>query len=278
MALLISTPRILYQAYRLHYEKRLAVFPRPEPRSEGLEGTWNPPQQDVDDSGQAVGWQSMSFTERLARQLVATWAQERVVGIGSGLEVRYRRPGSLHPDLELPPTDTESKQHPLTITTSSPKLFTHLLCSPSPEHFLTIAPEILTSVSDANSFRYFFAPSTKPISSHIDRWITWVQWRYFDWMISQSCIAPPPHLFLGREPRPMVSDITISQKFWMLMIVYLAFLGSWLEELVIRHLKARWVPGGAPERIWERALRRQYEQAQGARGKEGWEEQGSLLY
>lgn len=108
LSLLMTTPRILYQAYRLHYDKKLAVYPRPEPRYTGAEGEWNPPELDgvecVDQADEAagaatekngagvgigIGWQDESWGERMARGLVSRWCEARAREVGMGVEITF---------------------------------------------------------------------------------------------------------------------------------------------------------------------------------------------
>ena len=73
LALLLTTPRIMYQAYILHYEKKLAVYPRPEPKSQDSSEGWNAPEEDMDRVGSAVGWQQAGWGERKAREAVESF-------------------------------------------------------------------------------------------------------------------------------------------------------------------------------------------------------------
>jgi hypothetical protein len=76
LSLLLTTPRILYQALRLHYSKRLDVFPRPEPFVGAVEGIVNP----VEAGGKvgAVGWQVEGATEILGRERTVAFLRRRV--------------------------------------------------------------------------------------------------------------------------------------------------------------------------------------------------------
>lgn len=96
LALLLTTHRILYQAYFLHYDKKLLVYPRPEPKVEGDEKEWNPPEVDQDNIGVAVGWQQQGWAESKAEEKVVAWAKERVATTGIDFEITCpdRRSGS----------------------------------------------------------------------------------------------------------------------------------------------------------------------------------------
>ena len=78
-----------------------------------------------------------------------------------------------------------------------------------------------------------------------------------------------------------MSDLSRSRKIGALVVIYLGHFGDWLEELLMRYLNAKWVPGGDPSKMWERALRRHSREVAGqtyTKIDEGWEDVGSLLY
>ena len=285
LALFLSTPRILYHAWQLHYDKKLAVFPRPEPRQQGQEGSWNPPQNYVDDVSTPVRGQKTNMAETLARSIVSDWAKVRATETSIQLEIAHHGTESAMVFPAVPGSDSLSK---LKITTSSPKLFSQLLIAPTPEHFVSLTPELLTTVSDLNLFRHFFHPNPARLPNRVlDRWIQSLQAKYFLWQASCSFIAPPPHLLIQPERHFTSSGFSAVQKLGVLFVIWLAFFGDWLEEELMRLMRARWVPGGDPQRIWERALKRQYTlakckaggtQGDGGGEMEGWEEVGSLLY
>lgn len=116
-SLLLTTPRILAQAWVLHYRKGLVVYPRPEPeyslsldsetRSaspsdsdstlvsfdptlKGLDPSWNPVENDLLKIGRAIGWQSVAGTEKYAEEtLVVPWLKARCEALGVGVRVVF---------------------------------------------------------------------------------------------------------------------------------------------------------------------------------------------
>jgi hypothetical protein len=108
-SLLLTTPRILAQAWTLHYRKHLIVYPRPEPfhstpqlsnsdsdseetlvsDSPGLEEGWNPVERDLLRIGRAIGWQAVGSTERYAGRLVRDWLEGRCKEVGIGLRIVF---------------------------------------------------------------------------------------------------------------------------------------------------------------------------------------------
>ena len=277
MALIASTPRILYHAYKLHYDKKLAVFPRPEPRKEGHDGVWNPAQNLADGLGTSVRDLPNGAVEKLARSIVLEWAAGHSIETGIQLEIkRYgMEESTIVSTGQATPTST------LTIITSCPKLYSHLLISPSAEHSLLLAPETLTSISDPALFTRFFEVSRYIQPSKLDRWIRFAQARYFLLFMSFSTIAPPPHLLSFPQTPFTMSDLSWIRKVGVLAVLHLAYFAEWLEEMLMSRMGAKWVPGGDPTKIWERALRRHARTVSGqeeAEKDEGWEEAGSMLY
>ena len=107
-SLLLTTPRILAQAWILHYRKQLVVYPRPEPahpsspaESEvtlvdegatpsGLSKGWNPVERDIMRIGRAIGWQAVGSTERYAgEQLVGHWLVRRCGDVGISVNIMF---------------------------------------------------------------------------------------------------------------------------------------------------------------------------------------------
>lgn len=116
-SLLLTTPRILAQAWILHYRKGLVVYPRPEPEfalpsdattrspspsnsedtlvttgpaATGLDPAWNPIEADLLKVGRAIGWQSVAGTEKYAEQaLVVPWLKARCDELGVGVRVMF---------------------------------------------------------------------------------------------------------------------------------------------------------------------------------------------
>lgn len=108
-SLLLTTPRILAQAWTLHYRKHLVVYPRPEPfhstpplpnsdseseetlvdDSPGLEEGWNPVERDLMRIGKAIGWQAVGSSEAYAGRLVRDWLEGRCEEVGVNLRVMF---------------------------------------------------------------------------------------------------------------------------------------------------------------------------------------------
>jgi hypothetical protein len=264
--LFLTTPRILYHAYLLHYEKKLAVYPRPEPRTSGVEDQWNPAEQDGEGVGAAVGWKSESWGERTSRRLVETWVTQRAEQLGTRVEVIFRdqRKGLR---VRGKKSSNESRSEQLVITTADPKFYTHLLGAPSSEHFLALAKETLTDISSPEAFSNFFSPAVAPSNSKDAHSIparaaASIRSRHLRFLWSHSRIAPTPDLahppdnhFINSHPDGKRSSWVDTLVF---TIVVQQFLADVAEEWVMRMFGARFLDGQEPWRVWERALRRSY--------------------
>lgn len=280
--LFLTIPRTLYHAYILQYLKKLAMFPRPEPRRLGHEAGWNPPENYQDQVGRTIGLQELASSEVWLRKVLLPVLERRIEELGIHLSVLFRT--KAQPDINLGPTHSDGTSQRLTITTSEPAFFTNLVISPTPAHFLTLAPGLLTDISDLSSFTTLFsAAQTRPLD-RIDQTLASIRRRYFSWFLSYSTVICPPGLFVQTDNH-FTSLLNLRDRLWLIYVVYMAYFGSWAEEGIMHLIRARFVPGSEPWKIWERALRRLYiqadEEAQGEKSeleKEGWEDLGSMQY
>lgn len=256
LALLLTTPRILYQAYRLHYEKSLAVYPRPEPKSEATAKAWNAPQADEDGLGVGIGWQQAGRGERTAQRLIIKWCKARTEESGIAIEIKFldeRR------DVELGPEKKAGER--LTIITADPKFFTNLLVAPTPYHYTLLAPELLTTISDPGLFvRFFQREDSGPQQTTIfTRLADRTRQSFFTFFLAHSVLAPSPDLWHRTETHFSTSLPTLDQ-YRLMLIVMLAYFADVAEERIMRAMGATFVEGREPWKVWERALRRTYEQ------------------
>lgn len=300
-ALILSTPRILYHAYILQWAKSLAMFPRPEPRMKGQEGVWNPPQNFEDDVGTRMDACDEGGTERWLRGAITRWAEERAKQTGIALQIVFRdartdtqvradgqstnefKAGISDEDSDTELLDLETDEnlpHNLTITTSDPSFFTNLISAPTPRHYAVLAPELLTSISHLPLFLTFFS-SDKDLSlrDRLNRSLANLRRKVFRWNISHSSVSTPPDLFTHADSH-FTDSLPFKERMRMFWIVRMSFFGSWAEEAVMWKISAKYVDGGEPWKIWERALKRLYKEA-GAMNeveREGWEDLGSVRY
>jgi hypothetical protein len=248
LALLLTTPRILYQAYRLHYERDLAVYPRPEPKSDAAVQEWNAPQIDKEGLGVAVGWQTSGWGEKTARDLIIKFCGARSSEVGLVLQFLDQRP-----DVSIgPPTDKQVVR----IQTADPKFFTNLLLAPSPRHYTILAPELLTHISDPELFMRYFTLETS--STYVGRLSHRIRNSFFQFLGSHSDIAPTPDL-LATDTHFTDHFSTVDQ-FRSFLVVLLAVTAERAEERIMNWMGATFVEGREPWMIWDRAVRRHYQQ------------------
>ncbi|KAF4586372.1 hypothetical protein EYR38_010648 [Pleurotus pulmonarius] len=152
MGLLLSFPRILYHAWILHYVKRLDVFLRPEPfpaNPDWASRATNPPT--LSQPG-GVKWQSESIFERLARQRVVYFLQQRSESTGISVSLVSANPATPRDDFPAFSTQMPKSDRHLQIDYLTPRFFTILFLSPSAAHAL-----LLGHTSD----KVFFPSSTE---------------------------------------------------------------------------------------------------------------------
>lgn len=227
---------------------------------------WNPPEQDGEGVGAAVGWKSESWGERTSKRLVETWVTQRAEQLEIGVEVIFRdqRPAFR---VGRKSSGSEPRSEPLAITTADPKFYTHLLGAPSSKHFLILAKETLTDISSPEVFSNFFSPAVAPSSSKDARSIparaaAVIRSTHLRFLWSHSRIAPTPDLvhppdnhFINSRPdgqRSLWTDTLV------LAVVLQGSLADVAEEWVMRMFGARFLDGQEPWRVGERALRRTY--------------------
>jgi hypothetical protein len=246
----------MYQAYRLHYEKRLAVYPRPEPSSEAAKEAWNAPQDDVEGLGLPIAWQSPGWSERTARRIVETFCRSRVAQTGIGLQIEFL---DQREDFVLSTQKSSSNRQVCSIKTADPKFFSHLLIAPSPRHFAILSPELLTTIEHPDLFIRMLGTPTKPRPglSTVERMTMKIRQRFFLFFMAHSALPATPDLFPFDDKHFIAPSSTYDQ-LRVLIIVYLAYLADVAEERIMGLLGATFVEGREPWKLWERALKRQW--------------------
>ncbi|KAL5520454.1 hypothetical protein ACEPAG_9678 [Sanghuangporus baumii] len=185
--LLLSFPRIAWQAFHLHYALRLDVYARPEPRAvdpaleiafsevseameikDGLKTMRNEVQRKDGELGVGggLGWQSEGMLERFARRRVERFLRIRAWETGVKIRLVSTNPGYGNKVYVpyAPTTSAREREQELTILTRSARAFLLILTSPSPAHALLLArdAERLMAVSDEKLFLEVFSlPSSQ---------------------------------------------------------------------------------------------------------------------
>lgn len=144
LALLLTTPRILYQAMLLHYGHRLDVFPRPDPfvatGEMAVEQDTNPVQVNGKDG--AIQWQELGSMEKRARDKTVAFLRTRVEAMASMDPARLvrvvlkpadrtRREMVIEPGVNGTQEDAEGRVETLDISYTSPLFFVDLYTSPT---------------------------------------------------------------------------------------------------------------------------------------------------
>ncbi|KZT23007.1 hypothetical protein NEOLEDRAFT_1070267 [Neolentinus lepideus HHB14362 ss-1] len=241
LRLLLTLPRILYQAWILHYKKRLDVYARPEPKPVGED--WSSAGIPIGDQG-GVGWQAEGMLEAYCRRRLEVFLTERVNEINVEITLIPANP-SLPPSHFAP---TEAATDHLKIYYTSPKFFTMLFMCPSPAHAVWLgATENIFSCSGDHFLDVFHL--TEPTT----------------WSLKETPnpsqylrVVQIPGNFQWTYPRVHALEHHASnpRKVANFIVLYILVLLNRLEEILFGILRARFIPGQEPWNAWNRALYR----------------------
>lgn len=281
LALFLTFPRIAYQAFILHYKKRLDVYARPEQRAvdgelEHMLGRIRNPVQEEDapqKKGGATAWQDESRIE--------TWCRERVEKfLTSGV-------GTIHPPIRVQlissrstdpirvfsngsnDNDSEGKEpeeRTLDIYYRSPRFFTILVQSLSPTHALLLgsrADNIFSTTHEGLFLEVFgFGVDHSLTRGRVWTWTNRMANTLRRTLLPNTDILGrverllPPSLTLTRDslalPHPLDPDPPSSYS--LLLVLFTLVLSAKLEQWVFNALGARFVKGDAPWEVWERLV------------------------
>jgi hypothetical protein len=230
--LFLTTPRILYHAYKLHYEKRLLVYPRPEPFAMGETSTsWNGRQDDQEGIGGTVGWQGRSWVEQASERSVRQWARSLPLEV----QFTYDRPPVIC-------TSDDAKEK-VTVRTDLPNFFTLLVGCPTVQHFLLVAQEDgHTTFSSPERFAELFPPRTGP-QSQLDKLAKALRARHLAFFLSFAAGQPAD---LSPPFAPHFLPTTLKT----LAILAIPYLADKAEYSIMNVVGAKFVPGREPWSIW----------------------------
>ncbi|KAL5498301.1 hypothetical protein ACEPAH_2442 [Sanghuangporus vaninii] len=233
--LLLSFPRIAWQAFHLHYALGLDVYARPEPRAvdpalessfsevlettevkDGLKATRTDVQRKDGELGVGggLGWQPEGLLERFARRRVGRFLRIRAWEAGVKIRLVSTNPG-YETQVYAPyaPTNTinitTECERELTILTRSARAFMLILASPSPAHALLLArdAECLMSVSDEKLFLEVFSfPYSLESKSRQDDASTIIYTNIVQRTLQSLRKLPIPRALL-HEPELLIPDI-----------------------------------------------------------------------
>ncbi|KAF8588064.1 hypothetical protein K439DRAFT_1652066 [Ramaria rubella] len=245
LGLLLAFPRILYQAYLLHYHKRLDVYQRPElcapdPVVESKLPVVpnNPEANDKDCCGsRGVGWQKTGALERWCERRVSAYLRSRCRKTGISLTFMPSNPAEDRTTVLSSRADGRA----LTIFYRTPRLFTILFTMPSSQHALLfgVRAEKVFSVSSDDLFHEVFAP---PSASSEQRWKTRLT-------RCLRCASVPRSIDLQV---PLHHSLDEPITFMSTFMLFLSLCLVTLEEKLFKMLGARFVRGEEPWGGWER--------------------------
>lgn len=249
-ALLLTFPRILYQAKILHYKKRLDVFIRPEPHP-----VTSDPEAKNRITGGGIIWQKESLLERYARKTVEQFLRRRVDDTGITVSLVSGNPSvgrrTFSPETKH---DAASNAH-LVIHYLSSRFFTTLFQSPSAAHayLLGSTTDHIFTTSSKNLFLIVFSfGSLQPSrSSYFVSSLTMQQWiriRSIPLSLRKSRLLPIP-------AKHSLDSTSFYQQLWSIILLCgLLFLDNF-EKWIFYAVHARVIPGDEPWKKWERAER-----------------------
>ncbi|PPQ90297.1 hypothetical protein CVT25_013122 [Psilocybe cyanescens] len=240
--LLLTTPRILFVAWKLHYKKRLDVFLRPEPHPVAYNRDLMDRPRPTKPSG-GVKWLDEGLLEYYARRRIEMFLSTRARE--TGIEVAILAPDPGMPPLIYSPDGSASPIR-LTVSYLSSRMFSILCLCPSAEHALLLGCEAekIFRVSSKELFIAVFSSTTPPLPTTIPD-LTRLQ-RLRSANIPGSLGIPIPTSHFLDEKDGFGSKLGSG-----LLIFSHQFL-DWFEKWVFTIVKARVVEGQEPWKQWDR--------------------------
>lgn len=226
--LLLSTPRILYQAWILHYEKRLDIYARPEPHPATKD--WG----NGGGTGGGVGWQHETWTESYARKKVLSFLQRRADAAGITFDLVSGNPATAH--VQICPCTRDAVQT-LKISYTSSAFFSALFTAPSMAHaMLMCESEGLVHLSRKDFARHVFdlpPPPPPPGGRSLTQWLR-------TWQI-------PSHLH-GRGPGIPSRHPLDTEQFDIVAVIVLLYnlAMEWIAEAAYKATRIRFVAAQEP--------------------------------
>ncbi|KZV99059.1 hypothetical protein EXIGLDRAFT_746376 [Exidia glandulosa HHB12029] len=240
-SMLLTSLRIIYQAYILHYVKGIDIFQRPAPYGDpALEQELVAVQNRVQDSSLACGglvWQPPSWAEAWSHRRVEAFLRARAPELGVTVRLVSTSPFQL-PTFFGEPAD--GGRH-LTIWYRSARAFAVILEAPSPKHALYAGTqaEKVFAVSDEALFEELFSvPSSRSVSTSAP---------------ASTCMAVRrlmlPRNKRQRVPQSHVLDYPSSTS----VIVVLSWqcIAQRFERAAYQLVRARFHPGEEPWISWD---------------------------
>lgn len=243
--LFLSLPRILYQAWILHYRKGLAVYPRPEPRPAAL------PEDDPAKQGTVlcggIGWQPETRMQRSARRRLYEFLVARVVEARVRVTLVSGNPLIPHSTFSCPGAQPgDDPKRTLTISYLSSAFFTLLLEAPSARHALLFGKA--SQLFSPSSEELFISVFSQPPVSAMDNKLSSAQ--HLRLQLLPRHLRHHPDLAV---PCVHVIDSYTTTVGYTGTLVYLlsALFSNSVERIVYSNFHVRFVAGQEPWRQWD---------------------------
>ncbi|KAG1732684.1 uncharacterized protein EDB91DRAFT_668529 [Suillus paluster] len=236
VALFSTLPRILYQAFILHYRKRLNVFAKPVPYPSIR------PSSGVHQSGGTI-WQKESFIEKYFRKRFYSFLQRRCQEVEIVVNLLSGNPSI--PLITFSPGLEASNLRTLTISYTSPQFFIQTFLAPSANFMLALGTaEGLFTLSDEELFLEIYSPPSQPnyplsrLTQHM-----------------RTTVLPRDSRVNIPQPHPLTAPSSLAGLSDLLAISTVMML-DYLEMLVFSAARVRFVKGDEPwlRARWDRAL------------------------
>ena len=241
---LLTFARILYQAYILHYLRRLDVYLRPEPHGlsnrevemrQGRNGV-----QVVKQPEPTLYWLEPGGVDRLARGLFEQFLDQRAKEVG--MEVTLAPTNPFEATKTIGPSDGASGK--LTIYFRSWEAFVFILEAPTPQLALALSRaqfQPLFTVSSERSFIQLLQPASEASPSRRGQQLArFFRRQLLPEVLHDTCRAQ------GNALESINPWLAARILFWRVLVAH-------LEHGAFSLLKARTVPGNEPWLQWQRA-------------------------
>ncbi|KAF8510470.1 hypothetical protein BU17DRAFT_55341 [Hysterangium stoloniferum] len=249
LGLLLALPRIIYQAYLLHYHKRLDVYARPEPCApdSSIEGNLptviNKVQTDAHYPPRgAVGWASKGLLEKWCEKRVYQYLRRRITIMD--ISVTFIPANIAERRVTISP-ETSQGSRVLIIHYRSPRIFPIIFMTPSAAHALLLGvhADKVFSVSSEDLFKEAFSASSEAVVQKQP----WLARKARN--IREASV--PSHLGLTI---PSCHPLDDPPRVVAILVLSLLFLLERIEKGVFGVFRARFVEGNEPWGGWERLV------------------------
>lgn len=246
LVLFLSLPRILLHASILHYQKRLPVYPRPEPHAvvSGAEDR-------IVGAGVGVGWQSETWTQKLARTRVESYLERRVAQLGVSVTLSPGNPAVPRRVFRSGESESEEGEPALTISYLSPAFFTAMFASPSAKHALLLGEASkLFSPSSRPLFLRVFNTQPEPAGCRSVSAAQHLRLHALPHHLRDNMYLPVPTLHPLDSPGAFHLHYAVT----LLLLLY----SNWsqaLEEWLYRLFRVKFATGEEPWGQWDRAIK-----------------------